>query len=149
MLARLTKMASTTLGKIAVVVLGLGALGAASFAIVESLHQGSLDDVNTVVCVDSETGQSFRHRMQMGELSPFLSPYTKHNTGYPAEVCYWNADGTLRKEPFPVLLNTYAGKAEPTFCPDCGRLVVGRNPAPRPGSKPPPTEADYRSYEGR
>jgi len=40
-------------------------------------------------------------------------------------------------------MNTYIGKPEPTFCPDCGRLVVARNPVAQPGMRPPPTREQW------
>jgi hypothetical protein len=64
------------------------------------------------------------------------------NTGYPAEACYWTADGGTKTEPTWVLMNAVLGKPGPTFCPDCGRLVVARNPMPGPGVKPPPTQQE-------
>lgn len=91
----------------------------------------------------SETGKSFPHELQRGETVPIRSPYSGANTGYPAELCYWTAEGTVRDDPTPVLLKDYLGKREPTFCPDCGRLVVGHNPRPQPGSQPPPTHEQY------
>jgi hypothetical protein len=91
----------------------------------------------------TETGKTFRHKDQEGETQPILSPYSDKNTGVPAEPCYWTADGGTKTEPTWVLLNSLAGKSEPTFCPDCGRLVAGHNPPPRPGAKPPPTKEQY------
>ena len=63
-------------------------------------------------------------------------------TGYPAEPCYWTADGQIKENPTYVLLKKFIGQKGPTFCPDCGRLVVEHNPAPIPGQKPPATEKD-------
>jgi len=138
-------MLATTAGRVFGVVLLLAALSLAGWSIAQYFKADSFDEANSMICIDSETGQSFKHRKVEGESIPFLSPQTDRNTAYPAEMCYWNADGSLRKEPFPVLLNSCAGKQEPTFCPDCGRLVRGHNPVPRQGSRPPPTEAEYNS----
>jgi len=91
----------------------------------------------------TETGKPFRHQIKMGESLPIESPYSGKKTGVPAEACYWNADGTTRKEPVWVLLNQWIHKPGPTFCPDCGRLVVGHNPPPGPGARPPPTSTEY------
>ena len=82
-----------------------------------------------------------KHR---GDKIPVKAPSGK-NSGYLAEFCYWNKDGTAKKEPTPVLLNRYKGKPDPTFCPDCGRLVTAFNPPPRPGVKPPPTEDEMKA----
>ena len=62
---------------------------------------------------------------------------------YPAELCYWTKDGKVKDSPTAVLLNLYVNKPGPTFCPDCGRLVVPNNPFPLPGTKPPPTKEEY------
>ena len=55
----------------------------------------------------------------------------------------WTKDGKIKQDPTPVLLNEYAGKPGPTFCPDCGRRVVAHNPPPVIGAKPPPTKEEY------
>ena len=91
----------------------------------------------------SETGKTFHYTLQKGDPIPVPSPASKKNTGYPAELCFWTKEGTVKEDPTPVLLNQYKGDRSPTFCPDCGRLVVAHNPAPRPGMKPPPTREQY------
>ncbi len=92
--------------------------------------------------VDADTGKPFEHTLTVGETLPVAVPATGKKSGYPAELCYWTADGKVKQDPTPVLLNEYVGKEGPTFCPDCGRLVVGHNPKPEAGdTKPPPTEA--------
>ena len=80
----------------------------------------------TYIC--TETGQSFRHENKMGETLPIYSRFSGKNTGMPAEACYWTVDGKPKNDPTWVLLNEEIGKSGPTFCPDCGRLVVGHNP---------------------
>jgi hypothetical protein len=95
----------------------------------------------------TEAGKPFRHEDKEGETQPIHSPHSGRNTGVLAEACYWRADGGTKKEATWVLLNSLAGKSEPTFCPDCGRLVVGHNPRPRPGATPPPTEKEYSTRE--
>jgi hypothetical protein len=97
------------------------------------------------VYVCAETGRPFRHAPARGESPPVKSPYTGRQTGYPAELCYWTADGRTKKEPIPVLLNTYRGLTGPTFCPDCGRLVVAHNPYAAAGAAPPPTRQQYEA----
>lgn len=91
----------------------------------------------------SETGKSYHYNISVGDRTPFPSPYSGKNTGYLAELCYWTADGKEKSDPTPVLLNQYVGKSGPTFCPDCGRLVVGHNPGPGPGARVPPTKDQY------
>ena len=95
------------------------------------------------IFIDSQTGKSFKSEIKSGMTIPVQAP-SGGSTGYPAEFCYWTADGKSKADPTPVLLNTYIGKTGPTFCPDCGRLVVGHNPAPSEGVKPPPTQAEYK-----
>jgi hypothetical protein len=95
----------------------------------------------TFIC--SETGKPFEHTIERGEMIPVMSPHSGKSTGYPAEMCYWNKDGSIRTDPVPVLLEEYKSGHGPTFCPDCGRKVVHNNPYPQPGQKPPPTRAEY------
>jgi hypothetical protein len=90
----------------------------------------------------AETGKPFDHTLVRGETIPLLSPHSGKKTGYPAELCYWTRDGGTRPDPVPVLLELYRGGRGPTYCPDCGRRVVGHNPYPQPGAKPPPTQAE-------
>lgn len=94
----------------------------------------------------AETGKPFTLTITPGMTLPVRSPHSGRNSGYPAEFCYWTKDGGIRKESFPVLLNSYLGKRDPTFCPDCGRLVRSRNPQPVPGH-PPPTRQEYKHIE--
>jgi hypothetical protein len=95
------------------------------------------------VYVCSETLKPFDYELKVGDTIPVLSPYTGRQTGYPAEMCSWTKDGTVKERPTAVLLNSFAGKPEPTFCPDCGRLVVPHNPAPQAGAAPPVTKDKY------
>jgi hypothetical protein len=97
------------------------------------------------VFICAKTGKSFSHVVEKGEKIPVRSKFSGENTGFPAETCNWNADGSVRAEGVPVLLNQYKGEGEPTFCPDCGRLVVGHNPPADPSRKPPPTKAEYEA----
>ena len=93
------------------------------------------------VFVCAETKKPFNHELVRGESIPVKSPYTGKNTGYPAELCYWTADGGIKDEPTAVLMNTSIGLPGRTYCPDCKRQVVGFNPRAMPEMKPPPTEA--------
>ena len=98
--------------------------------------------------VDSTTGKPFKYELKIGTPVPVPAP-SGGNTGYPAELCYWTKDGKIKDQPTPVLLNELIGKPGSTFCPDCGRLVVGHNPAPNPEKPAPPTEAEYKARGGR
>ena len=96
----------------------------------------------TYIC--SKTGKVFKVTLKPGMEIPVKSPYSGEMTGYPAEECFWNADGTTRKEPSFVLVRKYLGEKEETFCPDCGRRVVPHNPAPVEGRPAPPTAEEYK-----
>lgn len=91
----------------------------------------------------TETGKTFLHRNQVGESLPIHSPFSGKDTGVPAEPCYWTKDGGTKSEPTWVLVNEFIHKPGPTFCPDCGRLVIGHNPHPGPGVRPPPTREEW------
>jgi hypothetical protein len=91
--------------------------------------------------VCSETRKPFQKRIELDMTIPVVSPHSGKETGYPAELCFWNKDGTARtSDPTPVLLETYAGGNGPTFCPECNRLVIGHNPPPDPNRRPPTRE---------
>lgn len=132
------------------VILGLCVLGVVYVIWLISTHTGSgvSDTAYYRMYVDIETGKPFRHKVQVGDSWPIASPYSGKNTGMPAEACYWTPDGTIKKDPDWVVLNDLVGKSGPTFCPVCGRLVVGHNPAPAPGKKPPPTQDEYLAAHG-
>jgi hypothetical protein len=98
----------------------------------------------------SETNKPFDVTVEAGMMIPIKSPYSGKNTGYPAEMCWWTKDGQQAKEPHAVLLKKSVDpSAGPTFCPICGRLVVGHNPPPQPGKPPPPTEEEYKARRPR
>lgn len=93
------------------------------------IDPGARSRERTLIC--AETGEVFeRFSVTDGSNQPWKNPKTGRNSLYPAEACYWNADGTAKLQPTYVLLNEYVGKPGPTFCPDCGRRVVGHNPMP-------------------
>jgi hypothetical protein len=92
--------------------------------------------------IDAETMQSFRYTVAPGTKIPVKAPSGKE-TGYPADACTWTKDGKVKAEPTWVMVNDWLGKKEPTFCPDCGRLVVGHNPPAAEGMTPPPTKEEY------
>ena len=98
------------------------------------------------IFIDARTGQQFGYRLSKNEMTPVPSPYSRgERVGYEAEPCYWKADGTFDSTPTWVLPKVKADpQAGPTFCHDCGRLVVPRNPEPYPGANPPPTQAQYK-----
>jgi hypothetical protein len=107
----------------------------------------------TRMYVDSATGKPFRVKLKIGMTAPVEAP-SGGKTGFPAESCYWTKEGKPKKEATYLLLNMVKGSKEPTFCPDCGRLVVPHNPVADEGLTPPPTKEEYeksgrRSGSGR
>jgi hypothetical protein len=124
---------------LAIVGISTGAYSARNFLVDENVSS-STDRM--YVC--AETMKPFEHTVRMGEKNPVDSPHTGKATGYPGEPCYWSADGSIRERPTWVLLNHWTKKQGPTFCPDCGRLVVAFNAVPSAGQTPPPTQAEYR-----
>jgi hypothetical protein len=117
------------------------ALGVAFYEIKDSFSSVASQDRSRTF-MDSQTMQPFHHELEKGESIPVDAP-SGGKTGYPAEFCYWTKDGQIKSDPTPVLLNSWIGKSGPTFCPDCGRLVVANNPQPTPGSRPPPTREEW------
>ena len=99
---------------------------------------------STQMFVDVTTQKPFAHEIQAGESIPVTAP-SGGKTGYPAEACTWTKDGGIKTDPTYVVLNETMGKELPTFCPDCGRLVVGHNPAASTDRKPPITETEYKA----
>jgi hypothetical protein len=95
------------------------------------------------VFIDATTGETFRHEIEKGETIPVVAP-SGNETGFEAEPCYWTAEGGIKEEPTYVLLNRHKGEPEPTFCPDCDRLVVGLNPPAMEGATPPRKQTDAR-----
>ncbi len=124
-------------------VLGAVLVGSAVYKVMDDLQDSTPDDVHYSMYIDTETGKTFRHKNETGETHPIESPYSGKRTGVVAEPCFWTADGGTKSEPTWVLLNELAGKQGPTFCPDCGRLVVGHNPQPGEGVRPAPTKEEY------
>jgi hypothetical protein len=134
---------ASTPGKLLTFALAGVAILVAAFLVWRSFGPSAeVVDANTRYFVDVKTGKSFRRELKAGMRVPIDAP-SGEKTGYLAELCYWNTDGSQRTEPFAVVLNSAVGKPEPTFCPDCGRLVVGHNPAPTEGRKPPPKKDEY------
>ena len=133
-------------GKITGSVLGLFALALFIFMLKNYMGAGEAARLSSDrMFVDSATGKAFEHRIKPGDVIPVKAP-SGGNTGYPAEACYWTADGKIKQDPTPVLLNSRVGKPGPTFCPECGRLVVMHDPTPVAG-KPPPTKAEYEKRQ--
>jgi hypothetical protein len=144
-MAGLREFFESTAGRLVAVALLIVGLGVAFFVFRNSFGApAEILAANDRVFIDTATGESFTMELKSGMKVPVHAPSGK-DTGYPAELCYWTKDGKTRNKPYPVLLNTWVGKSGPTFCKDCGRLVVAHNPRPGPGVSPPPTEAEYQA----
>ncbi len=139
----LRRFLNTNGGKIVAAVVMIVLLGLAGYAIWDNLGASDASKLSTDrMFIDSKTGKPFEHTLRPGDVIPVKAP-SGENTGYPAELCYWTPDGKIKQNPTPVLVNGRMGKPGPTFCPDCGRLVVVHNPAPDANTKPPPTKGEY------
>ncbi len=119
--------------QIAMIAVAAVALGAGAWLIARSTLGGddlkALTDKRTMI--DAVTGETFVDmRLPDGAPIPYTNPKTGGANLYPAEMCFWNADGTARLEPSYVLLNEFKSETGPTICPDCGRRVVAHNPLP-------------------
>jgi hypothetical protein len=141
----LTNVLEKPAGKTLAILLVVAAIGAAGYVIKTSWMPAAVSAERDRVFIDSTDNQPFNHELEKDESIPVDAP-SGGKTGYPAELCYWTKDGQPKSDPTPVLLNSWIGKPEPTFCPDCGRLVVANNPPARPGGRPPPTRAEYEQY---
>jgi hypothetical protein len=95
-----------------------------------------IQDANNPLYINAQTGQQKRLSISVGQSVP--------DGWYKAEWCYWTKDGKPTEKATPVLLNKYKGSNTPTFCPECGRLVVDHNPPAVAGDRPPPTQAEYK-----
>jgi len=138
----------STAGKIVAIVLVVVAGGLAFLSVRKNLgpsDAASLSRERHFVC--SETGKHFKASVEDGKSWPRLSPHSGKETGYPAEQCFWTAEGKIKSDPTYVLVGHYLGSKEPTFCPDCGRLVVAQNPPPSEGH-PPPLKSEYKGRKG-
>jgi hypothetical protein len=120
--------------QVAMMAIGVVALIVAAFIAVRGprgLGQDPAAASQRRPAIDAQSGEAFpEFRVGRGETQPWKNPKTGERSLYPAELCYWQKDGTVTLEPTYVLLNEYAGKTGDTICPACGRKVVPHNPAP-------------------
>ncbi|GJQ26273.1 MAG: hypothetical protein HBSAPP02_13050 [Phycisphaerae bacterium] len=87
--------------------------------------------------VCAETGKSFEHTIDEGEVEPIKCKVCGKMDAYAGEACYWvkdeNGEYTKAKtKPTWVLWKRRVDPEteEKTYCPDCGHEVVGHNPQP-------------------
>jgi len=124
--------------------IGLVAVGilAAGYSLYANLGGSEVqNDAMNRIFINAKTGKIVHVSMKAGNEIPADC--------YEAELCYWTADGKQKETPTYVLLNQFQGKPEPTFCPDCGRLVKFHNPPALTNSKPPPTKDQYDARNQR
>jgi hypothetical protein len=143
MIEAIRRFLNSGAGKSVGIVLALLCVGLAVFMFHNVFGRNAAERMagdRVYICEDGKT--TFTHTISPGEPA-YPVKYNGMN-GYPAEVCWWTADGKVATQPTYVLLNNLVGKEGPTFCPVCHRLVVGHNPVPQPGSRPPPTEDEYK-----
>lgn len=131
-------------GNILAIVLVVLGVGGGAWYLYSANANNPANIANRRIFIDSATGKPFNVDLTDITDIPTKAP-SGGNTGFPAELCFWTADGKPKSEPTAVLLNESLGKTDPTFCPDCKRLVVGHNPMAVEGAKPPPTRAEYES----
>ncbi len=143
MLAGARKFFESKTGRQVAIGLALVGLATAIYSMMSNLRSENVSMSTDRLFICSETGKSFRESIKAGMMIPIHSPYSGKETGYEAELCYWTKDGKIKPDPTPVLRNSHAGKPEPTFCPDCGRMVTALNPAPSEGMLSPPTQAEW------
>jgi hypothetical protein len=149
MIAGLREFLAGKGGKVAGIIMFLASIAIVVYSVRHYLGPSEAEKLSDErMFVDSESLKAFPHTLEIGEVIPVKSPFSGNKTGYPAEACYWTKDGQIKNDPTWVLLNETIGKPGPTFCPDCGRLVIGHNPRPSPGDTPPPTEDEYKRAHG-
>jgi hypothetical protein len=139
----LERFLATPAGKVIASLLSVVLVVLAVYTTMGYMRGDEPDSAHYTEYVDSETGQAFRHKNEMGETQPLYSPFSKKEDAYPGEPCYWTASGKIKTDPTWVLLNETLHKPGPTFCPDCHRLVIAHNPMAEAGATPPPTEEEY------
>ena len=136
----------TTAGKITAGLLLVVALGLLGWSVWSNLGEEDIvANTRNRTFMDATTGEPFQAELKVGWKVPIPAP-SGGNTGYPAEMCGWTADGKPTDDLTPVLLNQYVDKKGPTFCPVCHRLVRERNPIPNPNGThetAPPTEQEW------
>jgi len=110
----------------------IAALLLLGLVIVRSFGSGEAAAVSSRrTLIDSQTLEVFKdYAVPDGTTFPYENKKTGQKTLYPAEPCFWTKEGKAKFEPTWVLLNQYAGKPEPTICPDCGHKVTSHNKAP-------------------
>ncbi len=105
----------------------------------------SAEELNGRWLICMESRKAYHVNLEDVGSFPAYSPFSKKNTGVEAELCYWTAEGKIKDKPVPVLLNEMVGDSSRTYCPECGRLVVARNPGPPMTTRASPTRAEVEA----
>lgn len=94
----------------------------------------ALSETRVFMC--AECGKQFTITLKIGDMEPFECPSCGAKASYLTEKCCWtkgeNGEWKAKLEPTYVILKNRIDpdSTEKTFCPDCGREVVGHNPLP-------------------
>lgn len=78
----------------------------------------------------AECNAVFPHDLELGETEPINCPKCGKKTAWIPEACYWTKDGKAKAEPTWVIVKERMGLEGKTYCPDCGKEVVGHNRMP-------------------
>jgi hypothetical protein len=106
-------------------------LGFAGWRVLSSDVIGAGEEAGDIRVLDIETGHRFYTTMDTDFTGwPVKSSKSGALTGWPAEVCYWNACGEIEGGTWVALQGE-----ESKPCPTCGRPVTMFNRLP-PGFKP-------------
>jgi predicted RNA-binding Zn-ribbon protein involved in translation (DUF1610 family) len=124
--------------KIIVAVVALAVAGGIMYSTFSGKSAVSVAQERAYKCVEPNCGHIFEHTLQIGDMEPFACPKCGKSSGWKAEACYWakdkDASGNWKAKLEPTLV-VVKKRVDPetsdrTYCPDCGREVVGHNPRP-------------------
>ena len=101
----LTNLLEKPAGKAAGIVFCLAGLALGVYVIKNYATSPALAQDKNRIFIDATTGQSFSHELVLGESIPVQAP-SGNMSGFPAELCYWTKEGTIKSDPTPVLLNS-------------------------------------------
>ncbi len=133
----------STMGKTVASALVVAVIIASFFFMRSSLsYSEGIQSSRTRTFVDTGTNLPFQVEVKEGMTIPVKAPSGQDGYEFD-ETCSWTKDGHVSDHATYVLMNKTLRKPGPTFCPECGRLVVENNPPAAEGVKPPPTKAEY------
>jgi hypothetical protein len=107
-------------------------LAAAAVFVVITLRRASPDigklTQHALKC--AECGHVVEYVPAVGDNFPMTCKECGKQTAWIAEACFWTKDGKAKRDPTWVLVKKQMGLEGRTYCPDCGKEVVGHNPRP-------------------